>query len=105
MAGKSAFLSSGDRYCRKLLEFVKRVEDAFVFQGKRGLSLEWLHRKRVPQECRGEFRSLHDFVVGSLVFLSSYVSTWGTARVSSGKSDLLCHFEGHPGIPRTSLPG
>ena len=39
-------------------------------------------------------------VTGSLGFILSCVLTWGTARVSSGKSDLLCHCEG---APRDSL--
>ena len=39
------------------------------------------------------------------MFLSSCVSTWVTARVSSGKSHLFWHWEGHFGIPHTSLQG
>ena len=55
--------------------------------------------------CRGEFCSLRGVVAGSLGFLSSCVSTWGAARVSSWKSDLLWHFEGYLGIPRAFTQG
>ena len=61
--------------------------------------------KGPPQACRGEFRNLPGVVAGSLGFLSSCVSTWGTTHGSSGKSDLLWHCEGHLRIPRTSLQG
>ena len=50
--------------------------------------------KGPPQACRGEFLSFHRVAAGSLGFLSSCLSTWGTARVSPGKSDLLWHCEG-----------
>ena len=56
-------------------------------------------------EMQQDVRGLSRVVAGSVGFLSSCVSTWGTARVSSEKSDLLCHCEGHLGIPRASLQG
>ena len=44
-------------------------------------------------------------LAGRLGFLCSCVSTFGTTRVSSGKSDLLWRCEGHLRIPRSSLQG
>ena len=43
-----------------------------------GLSLEMLQRQRAPQAGWGDFRGLCGVVVGSLAFLSSWVSIWGT---------------------------
>ena len=51
------------------------------------------------------FTPTHHPQAGSLGLLSSCLSTWGTARVSSGNSDLLWHCEGQLGIPRALLQG
>ena len=106
VAGNSVFLSSGDGYLGKLLEFPKTCQVHFrVPRGKGGFLWKRYSLIGPPQAGRGEFRSLRGVVVGSLGFVLSCVSTRGTASVSSGKSDLLWHCEGLLGIPCTSLQG
>ena len=85
--------------------FVKRVKDPFEFQGKSGLSLETLQCKRASSRVQVRISSFAWNCGGKLGFLSSCLSTWETACVSTGKADLLWHFEGPFGIPRASLQG
>ena len=59
--------------------------------------------KGPPHAFRGEFRSLHGGVPGSLAFLPSCVSNCVTPCVSSVKSDLLWCYKEHLGIPRASM--
>ena len=70
------FLSSEDGYLGKILEFPKRVKNPFEFQ--EGTWAFYEIAAGPPQACRGEFSGLRGVVVGSLGFLSSCVSTWGT---------------------------
>ena len=76
-----------------------------LWSSKGNLGFLWKHCrvKGPPQVCRVEFCSLLEVVVGSLGFRSSCLSTWETARVSSGKSDLHWRSEVHLGIPHTLL--
>ena len=72
---------------------------------ERGLSLETLQHKRLPQVCRGEFRGLRGVVEGSLGSSRVVCRPVGHTCVSSGKSDLLLRCEGHFRSPRTLLHG
>ena len=47
------FLSSEDGYFGKFLLFRKAFQGLFRFQGKRGLSLEMLQRKRICSSVQG----------------------------------------------------
>ena len=53
MAGNSAFLSSGDEYLVKLLEFHKACQVPFRVQGGTGLSLKTLQRKSASSSVHG----------------------------------------------------
>ena len=84
------------------------------FKREGALSLEMLQHKRASSSMQGRiswcaWRCGGKLTVSlelltrreSLLFLSCRPG--GTAHVSSGKSDLLWHCEGHLGITRTSL--
>ena len=73
------FLSSGYRHLGKILEFHKVCQVPFRVPRKNVCFLWKCCRvKGPPQEYSGEFRGLRGIVAGSLGFLSSCVSTWGT---------------------------
>ena len=78
MAGNSAFLSSGDEYLGKLLEFHKSCQVPFQdARGNAGFLCKCCSVKGSPQVWKEEFRGLHGVVEESLGFLSSCMSTWG----------------------------
>ena len=78
MAGNSAFLSSGDGYLGKLLEFHEACQVHFqVPRGNVGFLWKHCSVKGPPQPCRGEFRGLCGALAGSLGLLLSCASTWG----------------------------
>ena len=52
MAGNSAFLSTGNEYLGKLLEFRKAGQGRFRVVRQRGLSLETLQHKRVSSSMQ-----------------------------------------------------
>ena len=78
MAANSAFISSGDVYLGKLLEFRKACQVPFrVPRGNVGFLWKHCRMKGPPQACRGEFHGLRGVVVGSLGFPSSCIFTCG----------------------------
>ena len=73
------FLSSGDGYLGKLLEFPKTCQVHFrVPRGKGGFLWKHCIVQGPPEACRGELRGLRGVVPESLGFLSSCVLTCGT---------------------------
>ena len=67
------------RYLRKLLELHKACQVPFrVPRVNVGFLLKHCSVNGPTQACRGEFCGLCGVVAGSLGFLSSCVSTWGT---------------------------
>ena len=83
--------------------FVKRVRNPFEFQGKCGLSLETLQLKRASSSVQVRISSFVWSCGRKLRVQLSFLLTWGTFRVSSGKSDLHWRSEVHLGIPHTLL--
>ena len=101
MAGNSAFLSSGEGYRGKLLEFHKGCPVPFhVPTGNVGFLWNCCSIKGPHVMCRGEIRGLHGLVAGSLWFLSGCVSTWRTC--SCLLMEVRCPWA-LQGTPRDSL--
>ena len=106
VAGNSVFLSSGDGYLGKLLEFHKGCQVPFRVP-RRNVCLLWkcCSVKGPHLACRAEFRGMLGVMVGTLGFLSSCMSTCWTTHVSSGKSGVPGRCKGQLGIPCASLHG